>query len=204
MDYDILLKIGTLIVGVIGAAKLIYDSLIGKKNRMREEYKFAKEFMGQLQDSPPMHPYLREKGYQAIAGDNQITANEIEYLLSLERPERALRDFVLGRSYLEHLPNSGSLEINFSNKYEKTLPRALRKYFYLACYFILAFLAFSPFVFSKWLFVSPSQMFSALALTVTVLGPYAWFSLRASTKIYRAEKLVRHQNKHTQRFIISK
>ena len=42
---------------------------------------------------------------------------EIEYLVSLERSDRALRDYVLGLPYLEHLPEVGNLEIAFKKKY---------------------------------------------------------------------------------------
>lgn len=62
------------------------------------------DFLQEVNSNKQLHPFLREKGYQAIAGDKQIGANEIEYLLSLKGPERALRDYVLGRPYLEHLP----------------------------------------------------------------------------------------------------
>ena len=118
MELDILLKSGTLLLGVIGAGKLLYDLWIIKHSRMRDEYTFAKTFFHEVSTNPTSHPFLREKGYQAIAGDRQLSADTIEYLLSLENPDRALRDYVLGRPYLEHLPQSGNLQIEFRKRYK--------------------------------------------------------------------------------------
>lgn len=92
MDLDITIKILTLVAGTIGVAKIFYEILIGKRNRMSEEYKFAKVFLEELGANKNLHPFIREKGYQAIAGDNQLGSNEIEYLLSLQQPDLALRD----------------------------------------------------------------------------------------------------------------
>lgn len=203
MDYDILIKTATVLIGAIGAAKLIYDLSIGKRGRMREEYKFAKDFLQDVSSGEQLHPFLREKGYQAIAGDKQIGADEIEYLLSLKGPERALRDYVLGRPYLEHLPDAGNLQISFREKYKGVWSRRWRKFFYLITYFGLAFLAFAPLVLSKFFPIGPPQIFVAFAVCVSVFGPYAWFALKAGTRIYRAEKLVEHQHKHTQRIVLS-
>ena len=86
MELDILLKSGTLLLGVIGAGKLLYDLWIIKHSRMRDEYTFAKTFFHEVSTNPTSHPFLREKGYEAIAGDRQLSADTIEYLLSLENP----------------------------------------------------------------------------------------------------------------------
>src|SRR5690606_19252263 len=140
----------------------------------REEYKFAKEFLDEVSAKEKLHPFLREKGYQAIAGDNQIAADEIEYLLSLKGSERALRDYVLGRPYLEHLPDAGDLQIAFKKKYTSKWSRHLSKFFYLGVYIALAFLAVSPLLFSRFLFKNSAQPFIAFIIFAFVFGPYAW------------------------------
>src|SRR5690606_3250104 len=202
MDLHWVIKFSTLAVGTISGAKYLYDLWIGRRGRLREEYQFAQAFFLELSRDKNMHPFLKEKGYQAIAGDNKLSAIEIEYLLSLENPERALRDYALGSSYLEHLPNSGNLQIKFKEKYQGKWARLWRKGWYTSWYFLLVFIAFMPLLVPGWIGVNKSQALTTFLLFLGVFGPYAWFSLKAATRIYRAEVLVSNQSKHTQRIYV--
>lgn len=202
MDYNLVIKIITLMIGAIGAAKLLYDLSLGKRGRMREEYNFGKQFLDEVSTNKQLHPYLREKGYQAIAGDSQLGADEIEYLLSLRRPQRALRDFVLGRPYLELLATAGNLQIGFQKKYKNSWARIWRKYLYGGLYFALFAVAFSPLYLARIKGIELTKMLGAFMVSFAVFGPYAYFSLKASTRIYRAEQLVKNQDKHTQKIVL--
>ncbi|MFL9898833.1 hypothetical protein PQR71_11815 [Paraburkholderia fungorum] len=95
---------------------------------MRDEYKFAKDYLEDQSKNPKMHPFLRELGCRAIAGDERLTAEEVEYLLSLTNPDRALKDYVMGRPYLAHLPTGGNLKVNFREKFRKAFPRKWRQF----------------------------------------------------------------------------
>ncbi len=189
-------------IGLIGAGRLIYDLLTSQPGRLREEYRFAKEFLLDQDKVPAMHPFMREKGYQAIAGDTRLSADEIEYLLSLQGASRALRDYTLGRQYLRHLPQQGNLQVQFKEKYESIVARRVRKYWFLAAYAALSFSGFFPFVFSRVLFRDPSDMLFVTGVTLLVFLPSAWLSLRSAIRLDRAEKLVQHQAKHTQRIVV--
>lgn len=202
MDYDLVFKGITLLLGVVGAAKIIYEFSMGRKSRMRDEYKFARDFLSDVKANKDLHPFLKDKGYQAIAGDDQISGVEIEYLLSLASPEKALRDYVLGRFYLDHVPHSGNLQIQFKKKFRIKWARRWRMYTYITLYAIFAFIAFSPLVFFSYLGMSLGDSLIAVIISLTVFGSYAWFALQAGAKIYRAEKLVAHQNKHTQKIFL--
>jgi hypothetical protein len=202
VDLESVIKVASFVFGLGSAAKVIYEISTGRRSRMRDEYKFAKEFMEALAAPDPMHPFLREKGFQAIAGDNQLSADEVEYLLLLQKPDRALRDYVLGKRYIDHLPHIGNLQVKFRAKYEGSWSRSWRKTFFLIAYALLVFLAFSPLLLSKLLFKSITEVLAAFGLTLLVFGPYAWFSLVAATRIYRAEKLVQNQSKHTQSIVL--
>lgn len=197
MNPDLIIKAVTFIFGIIGAAKILYEISIGRKSQLREEYKFAKDFIVEVNSNQSMHPYVREKGYQALAGDSQLVAEEVEYLLSLQMPALALHDYVLGREYLEHLPYVEKLQIAFKGKYHKQWSRSWRKYVYIALYAVFFFLSFAP-LFTKSLFKTPSDVLFSFIVCLAVFGPYAWFSLKGATRIYRAEKLVQRQEKHTQ------
>ena len=201
MELDLILKGCSLLIGVIGAGKLLYDLSISRRSRMREEYNFAKVFLEEVSTNPGLHPFLREKGYQAIAGNRLMGADEIEYLLSLESPDRALRDYALGRNYLEHLSRSGNFHIEFKKKYQKKWSQQWRIYLYAGLYITLAFSAFSPLLLSTIFPMSNSKIFSTLLLSIMVCAPYAWFALMAGARIYRAQILVKNQHKHTKRII---
>lgn len=203
MEYDFVWKAGTLLFGVIGAGKILYDLSLGKRSRMRDEFNFAKAFLDVVRSDPNLHPYLREKGYAAIAGDANLSADQVEYLLTLLKPERALRYFVLGRPYLDHLPDSGDLQIEFKPKYRKIWSRKWRLYLYLGLYFVLAFASFSPLVFSSFLGLNITGILGLTIMSSGTCLPSALLAMKSAIRIDRAEKLVENQHKHTQRVLLS-
>jgi hypothetical protein len=204
MELDSIIKISTLIVGAIGAAKIFYEISIGKRIRMRDEYKFAKEFFSELETNKTLHPFAKEKGFQAIAGDDEVSYHEIQYLLTLKQPDLALRDYVLGRDYLQHLPHIGNQEITFKKRYQNVWLRRLLKTIYSGFYAVLVFFAFAPLLFSKFLFKDPTKISAtAIIMCFAVFAPYAWYALKAVKRIVRAEKLVMRQQKHTPIVLVS-
>lgn len=202
MNSDTVLKVLPVLATIAGAAKILYEIPISARSRLREEYKFAREFMQELRQDPEMHPFVREKGYQAIAGDRSLSADEVAYVLSLQNPEQALRDYVLARPYLEHRHRSGNIGLGFRAKYQRPWSRMWRKMAYSTLYFLLAALAFSPFLFSKVFGLTGSQIFVALGVYVITFGWFAWQALIAAARIFRAEKLVKNQSRHTCRIIL--
>lgn len=203
MENDVIFRCATVLFGAVGAAKIISDLVIGGRGRLREEYKFAKEFIDGLQKDPSMHPFLKEKGYQAIAGDRRLSAAEIEYLLSLKNPDRAIRDYVLGRDYLEDLLSTGNLRLNFRAKYRRPWARIWRKAGFFALYFVFAILAVSPILAPKLFGGDPTQTIVALSGCLAGFGPFAWMAVKAGARINRAEKIVKFQSEHTQRIVVN-
>lgn len=202
MNFEMVLKTLSVLVAIVGAAKIIYELVLGGRGRLREEYKFGKEFLSALEENPKMHPFLKEKGYQAIAGDRRLSAVEVEYILSLQNSDRALSDYVLGRSYLEHLQVKGDLQLNFRPKYKSRMSRGWRKVVYFSTYFVLAFLAFSPILISKFLGGDLPKTFVVFGLSLVGFGPFALMALMAGARISRAERLVKNQSKHTQKIVL--
>ncbi len=198
MDLELVAKIVAALGAIGGLGKILYEVLIGKRGRMREEYKFAKEFLDAVERTPNMHPYIREKGYQAISGDHTLSADEVEYLLTLVKPDRALRDYVLGRPYLEHFPHAGNLQIAYKKRYRSNWSRRWRLYLYVTLYFCFALAAFAPFMLASLTTASGTEILWANIFSIAIFGPYAWWSIKAGARIYRAKMLVTHQHKHTQ------
>lgn len=199
MDLDFWAKAVPVVLGAIGAGFKFFDPS-GKRGKMREEYRFAREFLHDLEFHPDLHPYAKEKGYQAIAGDTRLGADEIEYLLSLTGPERALRDYVKGRKYLAHV--SGNLQIAFKRKYQSRWSRQWRMGLYLAAYMALVLMAFGPLLFSGYLRLPFADSITAFCLCLGVFGPFAWMAVQAGASIYRAQVLVANQSRHTPHIVV--
>jgi hypothetical protein len=194
---ELWIKAGLLIAAAIGAGKTMYDLAIGKHVRMRDEYKFAKEFFDALQDSPLMHPYLRQKGYQAIAGDELANVKEVETLLQLEDADRALKDFALGRKYLVvDADGPGHARIDFKPRFRRRFSRLWRILasgsLYVGCFALVV----SPLVLTEFGLIGKSPALGLLLLTTLAFGPSMWFALQVGIRVRRAEILVRDQRRH--------
>jgi len=202
MDWASVTKIILAVVGVIGTGKVLYDITIGKKTNLREEYKFAKEFLDDT-NKVELHPYTLDKGYQAIAGTYIVNAKEVEYILSLVNPIQCLKDFVLSKTLFEELKTKGNLSLIFKKKFKSSFSRWWRKTVYLMAYFSLALFAFSPFLLIQVVDSSNSNSLLQLIFTLPLGGYSAWISLNAYAKIKRAEHLINNQSSHTQKVLLN-
>jgi hypothetical protein len=181
----------------------VYEWLYGRHGRLREEYKFARDFLKDLKDDPDLHPFLKQKGYQAIAGDATLSASEIEYLLELHDSGRALKDYVLGRPYLQHFTTAANQKVAFSTRYETAWSRNWRSLMYFMLYMALFMGAFSPMFIPSVKAASLLDRTLYLAFTLLLFSPAAFLALRAGARIARAEALVKNQQRHAQSHSIS-
>lgn len=203
MNSDLVIKISTLSLGAIATMKVAHEWLYGRHGRLRDEYKFAKDFLTDLKDDPDLHPFLKQKGYQAIAGDTTLSASEIEYLLELHDSGRALKDYVFGRPYLQHFTTAADQKVAFKSQYKSKWSRIWRKLLYFVLYVAFFMGAFSP-VFIPSIETAPvMEKVLYLAFTILLFVPAALLSLRAGVRIARAEVLVKNQQKHAQPIVVS-
>ena len=196
-----MLRLLPILIGLAGAAKVVYEMVGAPRGRQREEYRFAMEFLRAIKEDPLMHPFLRETGYQAVAGTRVLSADEVEYLLSLQRPDRAIRNYVLGRLYLEYLPKAGDLKIDFRAKYKSDWSRRWRKSLYFIGYIACWLLAFAPFVTSAFSGGGVAETLLSFGVSLIIFVPLSLWALVSAVSISRAEKLVRNQSKHTQKIV---
>lgn len=199
MDIDLTIKLSSLTLGAITTMKIVYEWLYGRHGRLREEYKFARDFLRDLKDDPDLHPFLKQKGYQAIAGDTKLSASEIEYLLELHDSARALKDYVLGRPYLRHFTTAVNQKVTFESRYETAWSRNWRSLMYFLLYMAFFIGAFSPMFISSVKAASFLDNTLYFAFTLLLFLPAAFLALRAGTRIARAEALVKNQQRHEQK-----
>ena len=73
LDYELLYKLATFLLGAIATWRVVVELIRGRHGSLRDEFKFAKEFLQELKADPDMHPFLKQKGFQAIAGDPRLS-----------------------------------------------------------------------------------------------------------------------------------
>lgn len=203
MNVELFVKLASVLFGIFALAKNYYDISGGRKNRSREAYRFARDFLEDIESGKKIHPYAIEKGYQAISGDSGLRGAEVAYLLSLTEPERALKYYVMGRPYLAHNPHDNK-QINFAEKYRKDWSRTWRKWLYAIIYFVFCFGTMSPFIFSKFLSGDPYRILTLFGIMAVTIFPVGIMALRSGARIHRAEKLVENQDRHTHNIIVGK
>ncbi|UUQ64865.1 hypothetical protein NLK61_27345 [Pseudomonas fuscovaginae UPB0736] len=196
MDWQIVLHLLAAVGAIAGAAKVIIDFSTGSKARLKEDYRFAKEFLHDFTNSEELHPLAIERGFYAIAGTTSIKATDIAHLVSLHEPHQRLKDYVLSRQYVEL--NSINHRVEFRRKYRKPLVRKSRKVLGLMLYVLTASAAMGPFLSIGFLHFAPKYLLLTL-LTLPCFGFYAVDALRMVLKISRAEALVKEQRSHTPR-----
>ena len=189
------------VTAVLLPIKFFFEMSSGKSAKLRDDYRFAKEFLKDISDDE-LHPYLVEKGYQALAGVTDISVKEVEYILTLDNSVSCLRDYVLSKKYLDKLETSGSLKLKFKDKYQSRYSRLWRQIIYFICYSFLAFSALIPLTLDNILGLSKLESLGLLLVTLPTLGIPAWLFLKGTVKISRAQKLVKDQSKYTKSVIV--
>lgn len=196
MDKDLFIKIATVVIAFIGGCILLWrankELFFGSRNSLREEYKFAKAFFDDLEKQPKMHPYVRQKGFQGIAGNQSLSPTVIEYLLTLHDPATVLNDYVFSCKLLEHSPVAGTKQIRFKNAYSDESRRKNLKWIYVAIYGASYTIAVSPILAGQWGLLSKSLSFGLLLITLPFLAATV-ASIQASRRMHCAERLVNNQ-----------
>lgn len=196
MNFDLVIKLATLLGGAVATWRVVVELLRSKHGHLREEYRFARDFINEVTANPKMHPFLKQKGYQAIAGDERLSAGEIEYLLTLNDSARSLKDYVLGKPYLEHLATSAGRQVVFKQKFGSRWSRLSRKVLFFILYLLCYFAGFAPVALPAFKAMQPAQALITFAFTAAFFFPASFLSLRAGVRIARAEVLVKNQHKN--------
>lgn len=203
MEIETVLRVIGSGVALFGIWRFFYQIKSWKKSCFRDEYKFSKEFLDDVNNKEiNLHPYSVEKGYQAIAGKDTVKAQEVEYILSLKDPLQCLDDYILSRQLMEKIDTKGDLKVRFKKRYSFKPYRTWLKVMYMFFYLFFILLALSPFLAQEHFGIPASKMFTYLAFTLPFGSFYAWGAQNAFSKMRRGEHLVYNQNQHTQRVIL--
>lgn len=204
MDFGEVIKVAVsagAFVGVLGGlGRFAWERSLSSKVKLRDEYRFAKEFLNDIDENPRMHPLVVERGYYALAGTMDLKVQEIKYLIGLEGPGGRLKDYVGARKYLDL--NLVSNRVDFKEKYRGKFARRIRMVFYGFMYFYFAVLAILPLWSSSFFGVAPIFMLLAVA-TIPFFGLLSADSLIRVVRILDAQRLVRDQKPHTELILVN-
>lgn len=196
MDISDWVKIPALVSAFVVFSKFLYDIASGKRTKLREEYRFAKELLSDI-NSGKLHPYAKEKGYQALVGTKNISTEEVEYILTLREPVQCLNDYVLAREYLEKIESRGNTQLRFKKSYQSKGKRTSLIAWYLVWYAIFAILIISPVYANYWHNFTPKNLLILVITTFVTFSFPAWRSLKRAAMLVRGQKLVKNQKSHS-------
>ncbi len=190
---ELIIKIIAVIGGVLALRKAVHEFAISKQSRLREEFKFAKEFIADL--TPQTHPLLIEKGYEAMTGDARLTAKEITYLLSLSSPAQALKKYSIALKYVEfkEATTTETARVAFRPQYTQTKLK-WATWWLTTQYLVFALIAFAPFPFAAQFFgTNFGVAIIVMAMTLLSFGYLAIDAIYEYGRIRRAEELMAMQ-----------
>lgn len=191
MTLELFIKLFSLVAGAFAVWKIVAEVSAGRRSRLRDEYRFAREFLSDVKAGSEMHPFLRQKGFQALAGDNRLSTPEVEYLLSLPQAARALRLYVMGLPYLQHNATAAGSQVSFRSKYVSRISRRSRQIMYFALY--LAFYGAGAAPVFRWplSLIGMAPSLPTVITAVSICWPLAGLALWSGMRVASAEALVR-------------
>lgn len=195
--FDLIIKGGSFFIAFLGVIPIIRRWLLDSDSKRKDDYRFAKEFLFDLGENTSMHPFVREKGYLAIAGKSHLNAEEVSYLLTLNEPSKALSNYRLAKGIVFF--DSGKLihKITFKKRYKSDFFRLLAKSYHVVKYGVFFFLSILPLYshsFRVW--AGDALMLYALLFSPMFMV-MAIRSIIEKEKIISAEYIVKNQEPHT-------
>ncbi|MEB5967313.1 hypothetical protein [Comamonas testosteroni] len=192
---DLFAAVGALVAAVgvlVASAKVFVDLRHQSRSKFVERCRFSKEFLSEYRSGAPMHPFVKQQGFFAIAGTDKLNVQDVEHLLRLRNSEKAIKSFVAGSRYLRLMELEGEKRIGFKRWIGRPWLRSTFIYAGVALYFVLWLVAWSPLL-SLFLMQKPYLPWQmALAVAIVMVPCAIWF-LKAANNLDLAEKLVATQ-----------
>lgn len=196
---DNILKIIGVFASIIALHKGVLDNSIGKRSQHKEEYELSKKFIAELftddqtENKKEPHPFIIEKGYQAISGE-RLSHKEIKALLHFPCPSRALKAFYRAGDFIE-LNKDESFE--YIKKYQSKKSRKRYKIWYYCAYFFYAIIAIFPLVFTVLFRINITDLESIIKFVIFI-GMFVFLAISQlwqSVKMEFADYIIEEQAK---------
>jgi len=156
----------------------------------KEDYRFAKEFLGDLESRKDMPSYLREMGYRALVRGAKVAPELIDCAIKVKNYPDALVDCSKGYPYLEVRRAGAEAHLSFKPGFEEESSRKRFRVFCFAGYAISYVVATSPAIVNGLFSPGNPQYMWLLILTLPSFLPLSFWSLRKGARMQAAERLV--------------
>lgn len=150
IDLTIAIAVAALVTAIYRLGTTMYSSLLIRKKELREQYKFAVEFLSKVKKGA-LSPYELEIGYQALVGTTAATQQEVELILSLPNPTHKLRDYNKSMTQLIFINKNDRLTPVYREKYKSKTKRKKLEFLYCTLYFFSSMLATLYLFIPQWL-----------------------------------------------------
>lgn len=162
-----------------------------RKSDPREDYRFLKEFLQDLELNKDMPLYLQDRGYRGLVRGAKVEPALIQCALKVRTYQDALTDCALGHQFLEATLTGSGPQLSFKAAYlsERSRKQFRRKSF--ALYALYYFLTTSPALFAMWSSANDPRYLWMLIFTVPAFGPLTVLTLRKGKRLDAAERLVK-------------
>lgn len=136
---DIIKLVGS-IVSLFAIYKIFVDVIFARSAKRREDYNLTKTFLQDL-DNPKTHPYVIEKGFQALTGDF-YSLKEIKYLLTFKSSSEAIFKRSFAKTFIDF--DEGKDRYCWKEPYSAPLKQKYSSTLYVLAYIIFGYIGTLP------------------------------------------------------------
>jgi len=190
---ELVIKIIAAIGSAYGIVKAFVELKRDGKINLYEDFKYSKEIFEYIRNNSDLHPIIIEKGLRCLAGTKELSADEILYLLGLERPLRKIGQYIKANEYLIFNKQSNGKIIGFKGLYKIKVYRKLEYCVNYICAFIFLLIPFLSLLFYKHI---PIQIGATIVITINIMLMFSfWNSIKTCAYIEHAEEIINNQEK---------
>lgn len=195
-SFGITTKIFGSIVSIVGSYVVIVKHRYMLRSQKRKELTAIVSFSKKLKIDA--NDFAIEKWYEMISGDRDVSAREINAIMSLELSSRAIRIYKNGKYCVDFINQQGGVCFKLKSKYASIAKRRILKAINFAMYFVLMGLSLAPVVFIGNFIKNGVAWLDIAILIVAVFAcffPMAYSFAIKSARINNGEELVAMSNK---------
>jgi len=184
----------TVLISLVAVAWGMKKDIRLKTDRLREDFKFTLELKSVVNEGA-LDALIKERGYHALVGRDDVPSEVIEYLVTLKEPSRAMYLYRKSRKKVVFFSKDGRKRLAYKGLYKKVGIRNSMKVLSWVLYMVLYIAAASPALMYAFKLLSGRQSIELGILTVLLFFPLSIVALRYGVKIKCAESLMALRSK---------
>lgn len=184
--FQVVSPIATILLGGVGAYLTWRNGGNSKPEVLRKRFLFVCDCMNRLKGDD-VEPFVKEMGYLALAGTDEVSADAVEYVLTLPNMTRSLQDYLLTYE-LFTFSKQAEPKLFFKEMHSDASRKLYRKVLW-ASSLVLYVVPLIPMLGVPFKMISANVGFAATALLILGLWPSSFLLLRAFRRRVKADRL---------------